>query len=360
MPAALAAGHAGCLPRPGRAEAVLDAPVLRRFGLWGRRVPCRVRAAPWHLLMPAALPGLLPPPREPLELVPDQGRDRGEAGAAVGEPPRHPGGHGPALRLQRHDLLLHPARRHLLPLGHRWEPPPAPLGCREAPAGARAAGRAPAEPHVRLPPAPGASASAAWGWIAARASHAATRAPDLTVPLGAALTSRGSGIYSSPGADEPPLPAPVPLRSRCGVQPPGPVCCSAGAGASGTPGAVPGMAIAAGVSAAGRAPQRRSARGPCRPPTQGPLTGRSCFLRGAEKSPSVTGLSYRWPCPGCGVLRCRAQWDGRPGRCHSRSAGRPSDRAEPAEPCPSLASCLPRAAPGLDPVPVTAAVTVPT
>lgn len=100
---------------------------------------------------------------------------------------------------------------------------------------------------MRLPPALGASASVAWGWITARASHAATRAPDLTVPLGAALTSRSSGIYSSPGAYEPPLPAPVPLQSRCGVQPPGPACCSAGARASGTPRAVPGMAMGGGV-----------------------------------------------------------------------------------------------------------------
>lgn len=156
MPAVPAAGHAGCLVRLGLGEAVLDTPMLRPFGLQDKRVLCRVRAALWHLLMPVALPDLLPPHREPLELVPDQGRHRGEAGAALREPPRHPGGHGPALRLQRHDLLLHPARRHLLPLGHRWELPPAPLACRGAPAGPRATGRAPAEPHVRLPPALGA------------------------------------------------------------------------------------------------------------------------------------------------------------------------------------------------------------
>lgn len=64
-----------------------------------------------------------------------------------------------------------------------------------------------------LPPVLGAAvAVVARGWIAACASHAAARAPDLAVPLGAVLTSRSSGIYSSPGAEEPP-----PTQSRCGA-----------------------------------------------------------------------------------------------------------------------------------------------
>lgn len=68
------------------------------------------------------VPPLMPPcaHREPLELLPDQGGDCGEAGDALRGPGgRCPCGYGPPLRLQRYDLLLHAPGWHLLPLGHR-------------------------------------------------------------------------------------------------------------------------------------------------------------------------------------------------------------------------------------------------
>lgn len=115
------------------------------------------------------------------------------------------------------------------------------------------------------------------GWIAACASHAAARAPDLTMPLGAALTSRGSGIYSSPGAEEPP-PHPVPLQSRHSHRIP-PAALPVPWSPWGPPGLSQAWHSLAG-SGTGQALRCRLAHGARHPPTRCPLTGRSRFMRG--------------------------------------------------------------------------------
>lgn len=282
-------------------------------------------------LMPAALPALLPPHREPLELIPDQGRDRGEAGAALSELPRHPNRHGPALRLQRHDVLLHPARRHLLPLGHRWESPPAPLRAAGTCGRARSAG-----PHV-CHPRGGCGGDS--GVAGAAGRHRLPRSRPRSRSDGAArcaLTSRRFGIFSSPGAEEPPRPSPAAEPS--GAQPPGLPCSSAGVKTGRSPRVAPGVASAGG-SGVGGSPAAAQPPSPSLPlpiHQQLPVTA-------GRLSPGAAGR---------GVLPRAAAAAG--ARVIPGAVLNP-----PVQPCPCLTSCPPRAASGLDPVPAPAAATVP-
>lgn len=169
----------------------------------------------------------------------------------------------------------------------------------------------------RAPRAPGPCAGCG-GWGAGVAgslrlprSHPRSRSDDGAA--GAVLTSRGSGIYSSPGVAEPP-PAPVPPRSCCGCS------CQIPPAAPW----VPELSGPPGLSWAWPLLVTQQWTGSAVPRGTGTLLP-SCPVPAHRQVPVFTWCTsppWQGRVPAVG-------WDGCPGLGRSKSTGHPSGRAGP-------------------------------